>query len=129
MNERRIGLRFCRGDWAAIGLVLLMIAGIFAHFLLGEPAQGGVVQVVLEGMVVREEPLETDCEFSVSGEYTNVVSIAHGRVAITESDCPGGDCMHSAPISAAGRSIVCLPNRLELRIVGAKNSEVDMIVG
>ena len=55
------------------------------------------------------------------------VVIRDGRAAILESDCPGGDCIHSGWISQPGRSIVCLPNRVELRIAG--QGDVDFVVG
>jgi len=46
---------------------------------------------------------------------------------IAESTCPGNDCVHSGKIHSAGRSIVCLPNRVEIRITG--ESDVDYVVG
>ena len=60
--------------------------------------------------------------------YTNRIEIKDGKVFITESDCPGEDCVHSGWISEGGRSIVCLPNRVEIRIEGETESEVDFIV-
>ena len=65
-------------------------------------------------------------EFVVEGDYTNVISVEDGKAAIIESDCPGADCVHSGWIHEPGRSIVCLPNRVEIRMEGA--SEVDFVV-
>ena len=50
------------------------------------------------------------------------------NIAITGSDCPGEDCVHSGWIKASGRSIVCLPNKVEIRIVG-QSDDVDFVVG
>ena len=46
-----------------------------------------------------------------------------------EADCPGKDCVHTGSISKAGSAIVCLPNRLEIRIEnrGDASSDVDAI--
>ena len=85
-----------------------------------------MVCVYQEGKLIREIPLDTDTEFVIEGEYENVVTMKDGTVAITKSDCPGTDCVHSGRIQEAGRSIVCLPNRVEIRIEGA--SEVDFVV-
>ncbi|MBQ8917117.1 MAG: NusG domain II-containing protein, partial [Oscillospiraceae bacterium] len=49
------------------------------------------------------------------------------RACIAQSTCPGEDCVHSGWISSPGRSVVCLPNRVEIRITGS--SEVDFVVG
>ena len=79
-----------------------------------------------DGSLIRELSLGTDTEVVIEGDYKNVVTIKDGKAAITRSDCPGTDCVHSGWIHEAGRSIVCLPNRVELRIEGV--SEVDFVV-
>ena len=127
--KTNLRLSFQRGDWIAIALVAILAAGTAAAFLL--PASGSesaLLQVYQDGSMIKELPLDADTDFEVHGEYTNYVSISGGRAAIVNSDCPGQDCMHSGWISNAGRSIVCLPNRVELRIVGLE-SEVDFTVG
>ena len=85
-----------------------------------------MVSVYQDGKLIKEISLSDTTEFTVEGDYTNVISVKDGKAAITESDCPGTDCVHSGWIHEAGRSIVCLPNRVEIRIEGA--SEVDFVV-
>ena len=121
-------LSFCRGDVLAILLVAVLALGVFSAFALGlAPAQDAVLQIYQDGRLLRELPLDADAEFELSGEYTNTVSLRDGRAAITASDCPGQDCMHSGWIDSAGRSIVCLPNAVEIRIV-ADEADVDFVV-
>ena len=126
MNDK-LRLSFRRGDLLAILLVALIAAAVLAAFAprsgSGPDAQ---VQVFQNGALVRSLPLSAQERVVIGGEYENVISIADGRVSIVESSCPGGDCMRSGRISAPGRSIVCLPNRVEVRISGA--SEVDFVV-
>ena len=57
-----------------------------------------------------------------------MITVSQGKVSITSSDCPGMDCVHSGAISASGRSLVCLPNGVEVRIVG-RTDDVDFVVG
>ena len=61
--------------------------------------------------------------------WAGTAALGDGAVAVTASDCPGNDCVHSGWISAAGRSIVCLPNRLEVRITGGAGDGVDAVTG
>ena len=82
--------------------------------------------VYQDGQRIKELSLSEDAEFVVEGAYTNKIVVENGRAAITESDCPGTDCVHSGWIHEVGRSIVCLPNRVEIRLEGA--SEVDFVV-
>jgi len=56
------------------------------------------------------------------------VTVKNGKIAVTHSDCPGKDCVGCGWQSQSGRSLVCLPNRMEIRIVTAK-SDVDFVVG
>ncbi len=127
MKKHHMKLSFCKGDILAIVIVAaiaLLVSVIFWTSIGAE--EGSVVHVYQEGELIREISLNVDTEFVIEGKYENVVTIKDGKAAITESDCPGTDCVHSGWIHEAGRNIVCLPNRVELRIEGT--SEVDFVV-
>ena len=85
------------------------------------------VEVYQDGEMIQRFPLSEDREFQVTGGYINTVTIRDGKAAITQSDCPGGDCMHNGWVGDSGRSIVCLPNGVEIRIV-SDEAEVDVVV-
>ena len=51
-----------------------------------------------------------------------------GAVSVTQSDCPGQDCVHSGAVSRAGQSIVCLPARIVVELVGAADG-YDLVTG
>ena len=127
MKGDKMRLRFCKGDAVIIATVFLVAAlggSIFFH-KMGN-VEGNKAVIYKEGQRIQELDLKTDGEFWVSGEYTNKIVVKNGKVAIRESDCPGEDCVQSGWISSGGRSIICLPNRVEIRI--DKESEVDFIV-
>ena len=120
-------LQFCKSDFFAIGMVAvvaILVSVIFWTKVGSE--EGNMVMIYQDGSLIRELSLGTDTEVVIEGDYENVVTIKDGKAAITRSDCPGTDCVHSGWIHEAGRSIVCLPNRVELRIEGV--SEVDFVV-
>ena len=51
-------------------------------------------------------------------------------MAVTSSDCPTQDCVHTGRISRAGQSIVCLPAQVAVQLVGAATPDgPDVIVG
>lgn len=126
MEGERRGFRldFRRGDLIAILLVAVLAAVTALAFMPGSGQESGFVQIYLDGALVREFPLSQDREEEITGEYTNIVAVEGGRVRVAQSDCPGGDCMRTGAIGSAGRSIVCLPNRMEIRITG--ESDVDI---
>lgn len=57
------------------------------------------------------------------------VIVEDEAVWVESSGCPGQDCVHSGRIYTSGQVIVCLPNRVEIRLVGGVPSDVDMVVG
>lgn len=121
-------LRFQKGDYLAVAVTLLLAAVVFLAFLPRETGDTPMAEIYLDGTLVRRVSLDTSAEFSVTGDYMNTVTVRDGKIAVTESDCPGGDCVHSGWIGTSGRSIVCLPNRMEIRIVSAPG-DVDFVVG
>lgn len=125
---KQTNLHFRKGDILAVALVVLLAAAVAVCFL--PKGSGGPVlaEVYREGVLVKTLPLDTDTSFEISGRYTNVITVEKGSIAISASDCPGEDCVHSGAIHACGRSIVCLPNEVEVRVINAR-SDVDFVVG
>ena len=127
MKKKHMKLEFCKYDFLAIGIVAAIAILVSVIFWTSVGAEeGSMLSVYQEGVLIKELSLDSDVEFVIEGDYKNVITIKDGKAAITESDCPGTDCVHSGWIHEPGRSIVCLPNRVEIRIEGA--SEVDFVV-
>lgn len=127
MKKQPMKLTFCKTDFLAIAIVAVIAILVSVVFWTSiDDKEGSMVSIYQDSTLIQEIPLDTDTEFVIEGAYENVVTIKDGKAAITKSDCPGTDCVHSGWIHEAGRSIVCLPNRVELRIEG--NSEVDFVV-
>ena len=126
MTDRK-RLSFRAGDCIAIALVVALAIGIGLLFLPSSEPGEGVVQIYREGELLRELPLSVEETVEITGKYANTVEIRDGVVAITRSTCPGEDCVHSGRISNPGRSLVCLPNGVEIRITGSQ--DIDFVVG
>ena len=125
--EKKAFFSFRRGDWIAILFVALLALAVAAAYLpTGRDLTDAAVLVYQDGALIHELPLQADAQLEVDGDYRNTIVIRDGRAAILESNCPGGDCIRSGWIAEPGRSIVCLPNRVEIRIGG--RSDVDFVV-
>ena len=120
-------LQFQKGDVLAIALVMVLALAVGLLFL-PRPAEGALVEIYHDGKLVKTIPLDGNEEYILVGDYTNVIRVDGGKVSITVSDCPGQDCVRSGAISSPGRSLVCLPNGVEVRIVG-QSGDVDFVVG
>jgi hypothetical protein len=108
--------------------VLLLAVVCFLAFLPRGAGEAAVAQIYQNGQLLMTVALDRPDQFPVQGDYCNTVTVKDGAIAITASDCPGQDCIHSGSIRAPGRSLVCLPNALEIRVISGQ-SDVDFVVG
>ena len=119
---------FKTGDLLAVGSVLLLAIFCFLAFLPGKNEEAASAQIYRGGELLMTVCLDQPQQFPVEGDYCNIITVGNGKIAITGSDCPGQDCVHSGAIHSPGRSLVCLPNALEIRVVSGE-SDVDFVVG
>ena len=126
--EKQAYLRFRKGDVLAVVLVALLAVLVAVCFIPRNSSAPVVAEIYQAGKLLKTLPLDQDATLEISGMYTNTVSVKNGQIAITASDCPGEDCVHSGAIHSSGRSLVCLPNEVEVRVV-AQTSDVDFVVG
>ena len=123
-----IRFHFQKGDLLAITGVVLLAALVFLLFLLKGDSPAARAEIYQDGKLIKTVSLTEDKEFTVTGKYSNVIAVRDGKIAVIRSDCPGEDCVGCGWLSGTGRSVVCLPNGLEIRVV-AEDSNVDFVVG
>lgn len=108
-------------------LVILFIA--LAGFLIFRMTQkdGDRVVVTVDGAVYKEYPLNKDISVEIPGVKggTNHLVIKDGYADVTEASCPDKICVKSRKINKTGESIICLPNKVVVKIVGKGDVEVD----
>ncbi len=126
--NKSLKLSFQKGDWLAVVLVIVLTVLTAGFFMPKNTAsEKKIIQIFHDNQLIKECSPDGEESFWVEGTYRNKIVISGGSVSVAESNCPGEDCVHSGRISHAGRSIVCLPNKVEIRIVGVEN-EVDFVV-
>ena len=113
-------------DGIVIGLVLLvaLAAGLFFWLSQGSAPGTGTVVVTVDGAPWGEFPLTEDrterIEFP-DGSY-NLLEIKEGEADVTEASCPDGICVDHRKISKTKQSIVCLPARVVVTVVGGTSA-------
>ena len=128
--ERKLKFGFRFGDFIAICLVVFLAIIVFLGYFIGtESVENAKVQIYQNNELLQEYPLNSTDEiiYTVEGDYTNTIVIKDGLVYFESASCPGTDCVHSGSISKPGRTLVCLPNLVEVRITG--NADADIVVG
>lgn len=121
---------------ALVAAVVIALAVVTALLFSLPKAQGGQRTVVItqRGQEVCRQDINIpgfDKERVVAlddGVYHLTVRINDGGVYVSDSDCPGQDCVHTGVIRQAGQSIVCLPAQVVISIVST-SSAVDAVLG
>ena len=123
LTFRKTDLIIILGTAAAI-LALLLAFRANASAAAGEKT----VRISVDGEVTGEYPLAEDRDIPVdTGHGHNLVRIAGGEVFMAEADCPDKHCINQGKIDGGARSIICLPHRVVVEVIG-KDDDVDVVV-
>ena len=128
-NEVKVGFfKKHRLDIIVISLLLFISLTVLAVFLLTKE-DGASVKVEVDGNVVGTYSLSVDGEYSLNGG-TNILTVKDGVAYMTYSNCPDHTCENTGKVKHVGETIVCLPNRITVTVVGDVTSDdgyVDFI--
>ena len=128
--KRSPKLKPTKWDALVVLAVLLLTLGLAARPYFAARSAGELtVSISVDGETVERCALSTyEGGTYESRGYTLTVEVADGAVYVASSDCPNQDCVHSGAISRAGQSIVCLPARIVVELVGAADG-YDLVTG
>ena len=123
-GRERVKAAFCSlfKKWDLLLIAVVLVAAVLSVlFALRE--DGGEVRVYRDGELRYTFSLTDDGEYVIlDGRMT--IAVRDGAVSVVASDCEEQLCVHSAPCSAEGSMIVCLPNHVVIEI---GEREVDAI--
>lgn len=118
-----------KNDILLILAVLIGAAGLWLYTSFGRPS-GAEVLVSLEGEELLRLPLSENVRETVGdGDKFNVLVIEGGEAWIEDASCPDHVCVNSGKVSLDGQTIVCLPNKLVVSILGGEESGLDGVAG
>lgn len=106
-----------------IGLVIFVLLAAAAGFVLmiTQTGNGSRVEITVDGEVYGVYDLDQDQTIEI-GE-TNICRIEDEEVWMEWADCPDQLCVHQKKISSSNETIVCLPNRVTLTVLGKSSEE------
>ena len=109
-------------------IIVIAVAGLL--FIRFTKVQGNNVVVKIDGVEAYRYSLDENIEFEIKTgkdhQDSNFVVIEDGKARVTEADCPDGICTEYRPISYVGETIICLPHKVVIEIVGdSTDMELD----
>ncbi len=113
MNKKKI---ICSGIIAGLFFLSLLMS-----LLIGSiPIHNPVACIYSDGELIRTIELNEndDYSFEVISENggSNTICVKGGKISVSHADCPDKICVNTAAISDGLQPIVCVPNRLVIRI-------------
>ena len=95
-------------------------------WLISRPDTEGTYAVIThQGEKVATYPLSQDIAVTIGDEAYNIITIAGGKVFVSDANCGDHTCIHTGKISLQGQQIVCLPHELIISVTGGSDSELD----
>lgn len=100
---------------------LLLITVISAIFIYKDSDSDDLyVEISIDGEIV--DRIQLDKDFTTVLSTGNKLVIKDATVTIDDADCPDKLCVKQGSIHKSNESIICLPNKLVVRIVNNNSS-------
>ena len=117
-----------RNDGILAAVIIIIAVAVLLLMNLTK-VKGNSVVVKIDGVETQRYSLEENIEFEIrtgeNNEDYNIVVIEDGKVSVAEANCPDGICEDYRPISYVGRTIICLPHKVVIEIVG-DNTDMEL---
>ncbi len=118
-----------KNDFILIAALLVAALSVFLLYRAFHTEEGAYVLIEVAEKEYAKLPLDADTEFEIEGEnsLSCVLKISGGEAKVTHALCPDKICKGHASISHSGETIVCLPARIVIKVVGAGEAETDAV--
>jgi hypothetical protein len=112
-------------------IALLVVATVGSFYAIGSlTTRGRTALVQVDGNTVRKMNLDESSIAEISGVQGKLtVEVRGGKVAITHSDCLNRICVRTGWRSRGGEIIVCVPNKVLVRILPENSVDVRAVTG
>ncbi len=108
-----------------IAAVILLVAVIM---LINSGSGGSYAAVYYNGEQVGSYPLYESGLYPLE-EYGVTLEVSDKKIRVSDSDCPDKVCVKTGFISSSKQTIVCLPNRISVRIINENNDDnIDIVL-
>ncbi len=114
-------------------LILAAVIVLFALFIFViryvQTNIGEEVVVEVDGEVMEQLSLNKNTKITIKSANNgeNTLVIQDGYAYVEYSNCKNQICVHSKKINKSGESIVCLPHKVNIYILGGKGREMDAV--
>lgn len=106
--------------------VIIIICLTLCYFAANR-RESGVAEIYSNGQLIHKIDLSgvtSPYEISVdNGGGHNTIYVEHGKISVSDANCPDRLCIRQGAIQSSSYPIVCLPNNLIIKIKGISASD------
>lgn len=120
---------FGKADYMFLGALSFLLL-VWTAWVYGfGKEEGDFVIITKDGKRYGTYSLKKEQEIEVvtGKKTTNTIWISGGQADMRSADCPDRRCVHQKAISAQGETIVCLPNKVVVEIIGKERADLDAV--
>lgn len=105
---------------------LLMLSLLILLLVNLTKKEGAYAEVTVNGNTTGKYSLDVDGTYPLNGG-TNTLVIKNGEAYMSDSNCPDHICENTGKIRHVGQTIICLPNRITVTVIGETDEAVDFV--
>ncbi len=122
--------RIRRNDIILILCVGILLFAAYVGFSFWKGKEGAYVVITIDGDEYQRISLQEQGEYpiSIDGKETNRLRIENGKAYMVHAACPDQLCIHQKSIAKEKETIVCLPNKVVVTVIGGEENELDSFV-
>lgn len=111
-------------DFILISAVLLIVSVTFSINYFVNTKKGEKIEIYVDNKLYKTYDIDDEDEIKIESEKGyNLIKIHNHGVEITEASCPDKVCINEGFIEKPSKSIVCLPNKVHIKITSDSNHE------
>lgn len=117
--------------WIILFCVLAIISIVAIFIMSVKESPGKTAKIFSDNKLVRTVSLGNNDEFKIENENSkgyNIIRVKDGKISVIESDCKNQICVNHGEIDNNLLPIVCVPNRLVIRVESDEESSIDAAV-
>lgn len=116
-----------KSDIKLVFILFIIIVCLFV-FINVTKKDGVLAEVYYENEKILTIDLSVDDEYTVDGALGDVViEVKNKKVRVKEENSPKNICSKEGYIGDSSRTLICLPNKIIIKIVG-ESEEIDGVV-
>ena len=117
--------------WICFIGIIMVTASIIVIFQFNQNKTGAYAEIYQSTVLIKIVALNTNAEFTVTtaeGGY-NTIQVKNGAISVIDASCRDKICVNEGAISNASKPIVCLPNKLVIKVSSSAPNKTDVVVG